>query len=192
MPLAGQQEVETRYKAMWKNEPLQRHKIQSLVDDRGLAGDRLTRTIASDFNVALYERFGWRPWFKIFVATGEVTNELVDAVNDHNAQVIRKEAEREPGPSRIGGARLSAQSQARRRGEEVPQPRGVQHKVTPAKALRREAAALDREIAEQRRQYEKGTTTMTWPDWHELLRRREAVVAIVIFVVVAVVVPLAY
>ena len=85
--------METRYKATWKDEQLQRLKIQSLVD-RGLPGDQLARTITIDFNVALYERFGGRPWSKIFVATGEVTNELVDAVSDHNAEVIRKQAER--------------------------------------------------------------------------------------------------
>ena len=153
LPLDGQQEVESQYKARWKSEPLQQHKISVLSDERGLVGDALTRTIASDFGVALFERFGGRTWFKIFDATGEVTNELLDMVNEHNAAVIRQEGDREPSSSRIGGARLSARVAAQRRGEEPPQPIGVRHTVSLAKSLRREAAALDWQMAEERRKH---------------------------------------
>ena len=180
LPLEGQTEVEAEYKAKWKSEPAQQQKISVLRDERGLVGDALTRTIASDFSVALFERFGGRTWFKIFVATGEVTNEHVDMVNEHNAAVIRQKGDREPSSSYIGGARLSARSEAQRRGEEPPQHTGVRHTVTMAKSLRRDAASYDKKINEEKRKYnQRIEPTMTWPQWHELLRRREAIVAAV-------------
>ena len=79
---------------------------------------------------------------------------------------------------------MPRQVEAKRRGEDVPQPRGVQHNISAAKNLRREAAALDIDIAEENRKYQSRRSTMTWPKWSEFLRRREAVVAAVVAVVV--------
>ena len=182
LPLDGQREVESQYKSLWRNEPLQRHKISIQTDERGYGADTLARTITSDYTVALFERFGGKPWFKIFVATGEVTNELVDMVNEHNAAVIRKKGDREPSSSRIGGAKLSERAAAVRRGEEPPPPKGVQHKVSTAKSLRKEAGILDKQMAEERQKYYdryyRGPT-MTRAQWNDLVRRREAIVAAV-------------
>ena len=111
--------MENAYKTAWNKEDDQKARVTYLVTDLGLKGEQMRRTRDSDFNVALYERFGGRVWFKVMVATGDVTTELLNNVNEHNASKIR-EAGREPSLSRIGGAKLSVRNRAARGGELVP------------------------------------------------------------------------
>ena len=174
LPLAQQQSVENDYRTAWNKEDDQKARVTYLVEDLGLKGEQMRRTRDSDFNVALYERFGGRVWFKLLVATGDVTAELLNSVNGHNAKIIRA-AGREPTPSRIGGARLSARNLAKLQGEGyIPPPTGVQHKQSTAKILRRQAKDLDFEIKDELRLWRQCRSRMAWWQWEDLLWRREA------------------
>ena len=149
-------------------------KLWDMMNNQGLAGEQLSRTLTSHFRVALYERFGGRVWFKILVAIGDVPTELLDYVNEHNAIQIR-EAGREPSLSEpIEGAKLSKRNLAARKGESVPPRTGVQHKSSHAKDLRKEARSLDWKIAEERQRWKKNNLCMGWRQWNDLLQKREA------------------
>ena len=53
-------------------------------------------------------------------------------------------------------------------------------RVTKAKTLRREAVAIDKEVAKAKREYDQGSLpTMTWDQLTDLVRRQEAIVAAV-------------
>ena len=99
-------------------------------------------------------------WFKVMVATGDVTTELLNNVNEHNALKIR-EAGREPSLSEpIEGAKLSQRNLAARQGESVPPRTGVQHKSSHAKDLRRKARSLDWKILSETQRWRGNSSNM--------------------------------
>ena len=78
-------------------------------------------------------------WFLLFIALGDITPETVAIFNDTLATRIEEMAQREATTEPRDDARLSARSQAARRGEPLPEVQGLQHAPHKGHQLRSKA-----------------------------------------------------
>ena len=101
-----------------------------------------------------------------FAALGNTSDELVELVNSYNADVIRRDAKREPTTKVNAKPVLSARSEAARENKFLPKRVGVQHKITKARRARNQARSFCNQVERELR-----GRKMTKARRHDLERR---------------------
>ena len=167
------QDVVKQLKARWYAREDEGRKAALWMNSR--TSDVYTRTIASNFRTWCFQMLGGVNWVHLFVATGEVSDRLITLVNEHTADVIRREARgREPSADLAPGPRRSLRNEALANGipeDDAPPRRGVQHIETRAKALRATARELKKQLDRQNEQWVRDRCSMTNVEygrlWHK-------------------------
>ena len=167
------QDVLKQLKAAWYAREDEGRKAAVWMNCR--TSDGYTRTIQSNFRTWCFQMLGGVNWAHLFVATGEVSDRLVSLVNEHNDDVIRREARgREPSADLAPGPRRSLRNEALAKGipeDDAPPRLGVQHFESRAKALRQIARELKKELDWQDEQWERGRCSMPGVEygrlWHK-------------------------
>ena len=101
-----------------------------------------------------------------FAALGNISDELVKRVNEYNAGVIRRDANREPTINVNVKPVLSKRSEVARENAVLPKRRGVQHKMTKARRARKQARSFGNQVERELR-----GRKMTKARRHDLERR---------------------
>ncbi len=177
LSMVQQKWVAKEYQEAWLREPENAAKLDEL-RQRCKTEDAIKRTIASNYRVACFQRFGGQPWLYWYIAIGDIPSDLVNLVNEHIGQRIR-EAGREPSSVQQPGPWLSRRSLAASQGADVPPPTGVQHTLSQAKVARKWAKTMDKKVNSN------SYTRMPWWQWTKMLNEREVVTYICVGAVCA-------
>ena len=165
-------EVVRRYFRSWLG-----RESRSVLDElwrRCETADAYHRTLQSNFRVHTFQFFGGLPWMHWYAALGDVPDELIAVVNEYISAVVRKDADRAPAVTPQRGPRLSERNRAIRTGEDaerIPPHRGVQHKASEGKALRKAARHLGKQMETEKEKWRQGRSQMSWSQWQSLVRR---------------------
>ena len=168
LPWSEVTKLVAEYKAWWRERPEQKAK-EAALQARCQQVSNISRTIASNFRVHLYEVFGGDAWLKWFFAVGEVTQEIVDLAQAYLRERTQETEGRSPRAEPHPNPRFSEQTRQRRIGvsEGDIVYTGVQHKVGEAQQARKRAKLLKSRVDRAEKDWLQGRYAGSVREWQQ-------------------------